>query len=390
MKLTGAEIIIKALEYEGVDVVFGYPGGQIMPFYDKLYDSPIKHILVRHEQGAAHAADAYARATGRPGVCIATSGPGATNLVTGIANAYMDSVPIIVITGQVPTTLIGSDAFQEADITGITLPVVKHSYLVRDVNDLASVVRSAFYIATTGRPGPVLIDLPKDVSTDVAEFRYPPPVALRGYRIPREVDQDLIFQAAKAIGNARKPVIYAGGGVISSGASEELRELAERAQIPVTTTLMGKGVFPETHSLSLGMLGMHGTIYANYAISYSDLIIAIGARFDDRITGRLDTFAPYAKVIHIDIDPAEIGKIVRVHYPLNGDVKAVLKELLLRLVAPEVRDWIGQINSWKADHPLVYTQGGDAIKPQGGPTGTSALSPGAFASQGSLERFPVM
>jgi acetolactate synthase-1/2/3 large subunit len=364
MKLTGAEIIIKALEYEGVDVVFGYPGGQIMPFYDKLYDSPIKHILVRHEQGAAHAADAYARATGRPGVCIATSGPGATNLVTGIANAYMDSVPIIVITGQVPTTLIGSDAFQEADITGITLPVVKHSYLVRDVNDLASVVRSAFYIATTGRPGPVLIDLPKDVSTDVAEFRYPPPVALRGYRIPREVDQDLIFQAAKAIGNARKPVIYAGGGVISSGASEELRELAERAQIPVTTTLMGKGVFPETHSLSLGMLGMHGTIYANYAISYSDLIIAIGARFDDRITGRLDTFAPYAKVIHIDIDPAEIGKIVRVHYPLNGDVKAVLKELLLRLVAPEVRDWIGQINSWKADHPLVYTQGGDAIKPQ--------------------------
>jgi acetolactate synthase-1/2/3 large subunit len=364
LKLTGAEIIIKAFEYEGVDVVFGYPGGQIMPFYDKLYDSPIKHILVRHEQGAAHAADAYARATGRPGVCVVTSGPGATNLVTGIANAYMDSVPVIFITGQVPTTLIGSDAFQEADITGITLPVVKHSYLARDVNDLANIVRSAFHIATTGRPGPVLIDLPKDVSTDVAEFKYPPPVTLRGYRIPKEIDQDLIYQAAKAIGEARKPVIYAGGGVISSGASEDLRELAERAQIPVTTTLMGKGAFPETHPLSLGMLGMHGTMYANYAISYSDLIIAIGARFDDRITGRLDTFAPHAKVIHIDIDPAEIGKNVRVHYPLNGDVKAVLKELVLCLAVPDVREWIGQVNSWKADHPLTYTQSDDVIKPQ--------------------------
>ena len=364
MKFTGAEIIIKAFEHEGVDVVFGYPGGQILPFYDKLYDSPIRHILVRHEQGAAHAAEGYARATGKPGVCIATSGPGATNLVTGIANAYMDSIPIIALTGQVPTSKIGSDAFQEADITGITLPIVKHSYLVRDVNTLAGIVRSAFHIATTGRPGPVLIDLPNNISTATAEFEYPPPVALRGYRLPGEIDPNLIYQAAKAIGEAKKPVIYSGGGVISSGASDELRELAERAQIPVTTTLLGKGAFPETHPLSLGMLGMHGTKYANYAISYSDLIIAIGARFDDRITGRLDTFAPHAKVIHIDIDPAEIGKNVRVHYPLNGDVKAVLKELLLRLEEPEDQEWLKQVKAWKAENPLTYTMIDGVIKPQ--------------------------
>ena len=364
MKLTGAEIIIKAFEHEGVDIVFGYPGGQILPFYDKLFDSSIRHILVRHEQGAAHAAEGYARATGKPGVCIATSGPGATNLVTGIANAYMDSIPIIALTGQVPTTKIGSDAFQEADITGITLPIVKHSYLVRDVNTLAGIVRSAFHIATTGRPGPVLIDLPNDVSTATAEFEYPPPVALRGYRARREIDPNLIYQAAKAIGEAKKPVIYSGGGVISSGASEELRELAERAQIPVTTTLLGKGAFPETHPLSLGMLGMHGTKYSNYAISYSDLIIAIGARFDDRITGRLDAFAPHAKVIHIDIDPAEIGKNVRVHHPLNGDVRAVLKELLLRLEAPEDQEWLKQVMAWKAENPLTYTRIEGVIKPQ--------------------------
>ena len=364
MKLTGAEIIIKAFEHEGVDIVFGYPGGQILPFYDKLFDSSIRHILVRHEQGAAHAAEGYARATGKPGVCIATSGPGATNLVTGIANAYMDSIPIIALTGQVPTTKIGSDAFQEADITGITLPIVKHSYLVRDVNTLAGIVRSAFHIATTGRPGPVLIDLPNDVSTATAEFEYPPPVALRGYQARREIDPNLIYQAAKAIGEAKKPVIYSGGGVISSGASEELRELAERAQIPVTTTLLGKGAFPETHPLSLGMLGMHGTKYANYAISYSDLIIAIGARFDDRITGRLDAFAPHAKVIHIDIDPAEIGKNVRVHHPLNGDVRAVLKELLLRLEAPEDQEWLKQVMAWKAENPLTYAWVDGVIKPQ--------------------------
>ncbi|MGD0153590.1 MAG: biosynthetic-type acetolactate synthase large subunit [Thermacetogeniaceae bacterium] len=364
MKLTGAEIIIKALEHEGVDTIFGYPGGQIIPFYDKLYDSSIRHILVRHEQCAAHAADAYARATGKPGVCVSTSGPGATNLVTGIATAYMDSIPIVAITGQVPTSKIGSDAFQEADITGITLPIVKHSYLVRDVGKLAEIVRSAFYIATTGRPGPVLIDLPNDVSQATAEFNYPPPVAFRGYRVPQEANVNLVRQAAKAIGEARKPVIYAGGGVISSGAFETLRELAERARIPVTTTLLGKGAFPETHPLSLGMLGMHGTKYANYAISYCDLLIAIGARFDDRITGKLDVFAPHAKVIHIDIDPAEIGKNVRAHYPLVGDVQLVLKQLLQHLEAPQDQEWLSQVEQWKSENPLVYAWDNDVIKPQ--------------------------
>ena len=347
-----------------MDTIFGYPGGQIIPFYDKLYDSSIRHILVRHEQCAAHAADAYARATGKPGVCVSTSGPGATNLVTGIATAYMDSIPIVAITGQVPTSKIGSDAFQEADITGITLPIVKHSYLVRDVGKLAEIVRSAFYIATTGRPGPVLIDLPNDVSQATAEFNYPPPVAFRGYRVPQEANVNLVRQAAKAIGEARKPVIYAGGGVISSGAFETLRELAERARIPVTTTLLGKGAFPETHPLSLGMLGMHGTKYANYAISYCDLLIAIGARFDDRITGKLDVFAPHAKVIHIDIDPAEIGKNVRAHYPLVGDVQLVLKQLLQHLEAPQDQEWLSQVEQWKSENPLVYAWDNDVIKPQ--------------------------
>lgn len=363
MRLTGAEIIVKAFEHEGVDTVFGFPGGKVLALYDKLYNSSIRHILVRHEQGAAHAAEGYARATGKPGVCIATSGPGATNLVTGIADAYMDSIPIIALTGQCPTSQIGSDAFQEADITGITLPIVKHSWLVRDVNKLAEIVRSAFHIATTGRPGPVLIDLPTDVADDTAEFEYPPPITLRGYHVKLEADPDLVAEAAKAIRDAKKPVIYAGGGVISSGASAELRELAERSRIPVTTTLLGKGAFPETHPLSLGMLGMHGTKYANYAISYSDLIIALGARFDDRITGKLDEFAPNARVIHIDIDPAEIGKNVRVHYPLVGDVKAVLRELLMRLEPPEIREWSDQVSRWKAEHPLTYIREG-ALKPQ--------------------------
>ncbi len=364
MRLTGAEIIIKAFEHEGVDTVFGFPGGKVLALYDKLYTSPIRHILVRHEQCAAHAAEGYARATGKPGVCIATSGPGATNLVTGIADAYMDSIPIIALTGQCPTNLIGSDAFQEADITGITLPIVKHSWLVKDVNMLAGIVRSAFHIATTGRPGPVLIDLPQDIAGATAEFEYPPPISLRGYHVPQEADPDLVDRAAKAIGQAKKPVIYAGGGVISSGAAAELRELAERARIPVTTTLLGKGGFPETHPLSLGMLGMHGTKYANYAISYSDLIIAAGARFDDRITGKLDEFAPHAKIIHIDIDPAEIGKNVRVHYPLIGDVKLVLKELLMRLEVPENEEWLTQVGEWKAVHPLTYDRHDGTLKPQ--------------------------
>ncbi len=364
LKLTGAEIIVKALEAEGVEVVFGYPGGAVLPLYDKLYDSSIRHILVRHEQGAAHAADGYARATGKPGVCIATSGPGATNLVTGIANAYMDSIPIIALTGQVAVSAIGRDSFQEADITGITLPIVKHSYLVKDVRQLAPAIRSAFHIATTGRPGPVLIDLPKDVTLAQAEFEYPPQISFRGYRLPEKYSATQIYQAAKAIGESRRPVIYAGGGVISSGAARELLELAEKAQIPVTTTLLGKGAFPETHPLSLGMLGMHGTKYANYAVSYSDLIIAVGARFDDRVTGRLDTFAPHAQVIHIDIDPAEIGKNVRVHYPLVGDVKEVLRDLIPRVEVPQTREWLEQIAQWKAEHPLTYTNEEGTLKPQ--------------------------
>lgn len=363
--MTGAEIIVKSLEQEGVEVVFGYPGGAVIPLYDKLFDSSLKHVLVRHEQAAAHAADGYARATGKTGVVIATSGPGATNLVTGIATAAMDSIPMVVFTGQVALSAIGRDSFQEADITGITLPIVKHSYLVRDVNELAATIRAAFHLASTGRPGPVLIDLPKDIQTAEAEFSYPEEIDFRGYHVPGEPNATMIYKAAKAIGLARKPVIYAGGGVISSDAAEELTELAEKTQIPVTTTLMGKGSIPENHPLSLGMLGMHGTFYANYAISHSDLIIAVGARFDDRVTGRLDTFAPQAKVIHIDIDLAEIGKNVRVHYPLHGDVKVVLQELLKRLnELPQTGEWLEQITSWKEEHPLTYQQDGDGIKPQ--------------------------
>lgn len=364
MRLTGAEIIIKALEKEGVDVVFGYPGGAVIPLYDKLYDSSIRHILVRHEQAAAHAADGYARATGKTGVVFATSGPGATNLVTGIATAYMDSIPLVAFTGQVALPAIGRDSFQEADITGITLPIVKHSYLVRDVEQLAPTIRAAFHLAGTGRCGPVLIDLPKDVTTAQTDFSYPSEVSFKGYHLPNNCKAAQIYKAAKCIGLARKPVIYAGGGVIAAGAAGELRELAEACRIPVTTTLMGKGAFPEDHPLSLGMLGMHGTVYANYAVSHSDLIIACGARFDDRVTGKLDTFAPQAKVIHIDIDPAEIGKNIRVHHPLNGDVKRVLSELIPRLEVPQTDEWLQQIDRWKEENPLTYRQDGDLIRPQ--------------------------
>ena len=364
MKITGAEVIIKALEQEGVEVIFGYPGGAVIPIYDKLYDSSIKHVLVRHEQAAAHAADGYARATGRTGVVIATSGPGATNLVTGIANAYMDSIPMVVFTGQVALPAIGRDSFQEADITGITLPIVKHSYLVRDVNKLASTIKAAFQLASTGRRGPVLIDIPKDVQTAEVEFDYPEQVSFRGYRLPAEPSAAQIYQAVKTIGLSRRPVIYAGGGVIASGAAEELKEFAEKTRIPVTTTLMGKGAIPEDHPLSLGMVGMHGTYYANYAVSHSDLLIAVGARFDDRVTGRLDTFATQAKVIHIDIDAAELGKNVRPHHVLNGDAKLVLQELLSRVEMPQTKEWLDQIAVWKKEHPLSYCQDGDKIKPQ--------------------------
>ncbi|MCK8816165.1 biosynthetic-type acetolactate synthase large subunit [Natroniella sulfidigena] len=350
MKLTGAEMVLKSLLEEGVEKVFGYPGGAVLSIYDVLYDEPqLEHILTRHEQGAAHAADGYARSTGKPGVCIATSGPGATNLVTGLATAYIDSVPMVAFTGQVATSMLGTDAFQEADITGITVPITKHNYLVQDVKDIPRIIKEAFHIATTGRPGPVLIDIPNDVQADMAEFEYPSEVNLRGYK-PNYSGHGLqIKKASQAIEEAERPVIYSGGGVIASGGAEELRELARKAQIPVTTTLMGLGAFPETDELSLGMLGMHGTEQANYAITDTDLLIAIGARFDDRITGKLEEFAPEAKVIHIDIDPAEVSKRVAVDIPIVGDVKTVLAELNQMVKEQDHQEWYQQIQEWKEE-----------------------------------------
>ncbi len=364
--ISGAKALINCLKNEGVDTIFGYPGGVLLPLYDELYDSDINHILVRHEQAGAHAADGYARATGKVGVCLATSGPGATNLVTGIANAYMDSVPIVAITGQVPTPMIGNDAFQEADITGITLPITKHNYLVRDVNDLPWVVKEAFYIASTGRPGPVLIDLPKDITTDEFEFIYPKKIHLPGYHPDVGIDDAAVKRAASMILDSECPVIYAGGGVIISDSSPELLRLAETIQAPVTTTLLGIGAFPQSNPLSLRMLGMHGTKYANYAVQESDLLIAIGARFDDRVTGKIDAFAPHAKVIHIDIDPAEIGKNVRVDLPVIGDAKTILQSLIshLQKMQPRSGAWLKKIDAWKKEHPLSYVQSDEVIKPQ--------------------------
>ncbi len=362
--MTGAQILIECLKREGVEVMFGYPGGVVLPLFDKLYDAPIKFILVRHEQAAAHAADGYARATGKVGVCLATSGPGATNLVTGIATAFMDSIPMVAITGQVKTFLIGSDAFQEADITGITRPITKHNYLVKDVKDLALIVREAFHIASTGRPGPVLIDLPVDVQMQEADFVWPEAVDIRSYKPTYSGHPGQIKKAARFIAESKKPIIYAGGGIISSGAHLALRELAQKIEAPVTMTLMGLGGFPSTHKLSLGMLGMHGTAYANHAIMESDLIIAIGARFDDRVTGRLDVFAPNAKVIHIDIDPSSISKNVRVDIPIVGDARNILGELLEAIKkAPDTSEWLNTVESWKKKHPLAYKCEGK-IKPQ--------------------------
>lgn len=364
MKQSGAQILIKCLEEEKVRAIFGYPGGAVLDIYDALYDSSLKHFLVRHEQGAAHAADGYARATGKPGVCLATSGPGATNLVTGLANAYMDSIPMVAFTGQVATHMIGRDSFQEADIYGITLPITKHNFLVKDVKELPRVVKESFHLATTGRPGPVLIDLPKDVCQEKTDLKYPKVSQLRGYRPVLDGHPEKISEAAAAITGARRPVICAGGGAISSGSSEVLRQLAELCAIPVTTTLMGKGVFPENHLLSLGMLGMHGTKYANYAVNECDLLITIGARFSDRVTVRADAFAPKARIIHIDIDPAEIGKNVRVDIPIVGDVKRVLEQLCQVVQArTETEEWSAKIREWKDKYPLRYHHNGK-IKPQ--------------------------
>jgi len=368
--MTGAQALIKSLEKEGVEVMFGYPGGQIMPTYDVLLDSSILHILTRHEQGAAHAADGYARATGRVGVCMSTSGPGATNLVTGIATANMDSIPLVAISGQVASHVIGTDAFQEADTTGITLPVVKHNYLVTKPSEIAPIVQEAFLIASTGRPGAVVIDLPSDVQRAVFDFKYPERrTSLPGYKPTTKGHSGQIKQAAKLIMTAKRPVIYAGGGVITAEASGVLREFAKLLGFPVTTTLLAKGAFPETHRLSLGMLGMHGTSYANFVMMKTDLIVAVGARFDDRITGRLDTFAPHAKIIHIDIDPAEIGKNVPVTVPIVGDAKSVLKDLLALVKqkveesgGQDLKEWHAQIRKWKKDYPLVVPEGG--LRPQ--------------------------
>ncbi|MDL1972582.1 MAG: biosynthetic-type acetolactate synthase large subunit [Deltaproteobacteria bacterium] len=368
MKLTGAQIVIQSLIKEGVNIIFGLPGGAIIDVYDALYDSPINHILVRHEQAAIHAADGYARATGRVGVAMVTSGPGATNTVTGLATAYMDSIPIVVFTGQVPTKLIGNDAFQEADIVGITRPCTKHNFLVKDVNELAKTIKEAFYIAGSGRPGPVLIDLPKDVQQAKAEFEYPKEVRLAGYNPKYKAHIGQVKKAAQLIASARRPVIYAGGGVIySKGANEELRRLAEEFSMPVTNTLMGLGGFPGNHPLWLGMLGMHGTYRANMAVIHCDVLIGIGARFDDRVTGKLEEFAPDAKIVHIDIDPASISKNVIVDVPIVGDCRDALLKLNQALSNINIdwedkhRDWLEQIEEWKKEHVLSYNQ------PEGGP-----------------------
>lgn len=357
--MTGAQAVIASLEAEGVDTIFGYPGGQAIKIYDALYDSKqITHILARHEQGAVHMADGYARATGRVGVVLVTSGPGATNTVTGIATAFMDSVPLVVITGQVPRGVIGTDSFQESDIVGITMPVVKHSYLLQRVEDLPQTFREAFHIAATGRPGPVVIDVPSDLASDMIEFHYPEEVDIPSYKPTYKGNARQIRAATKKIVAAKRPVLYAGGGVITSGASEELVALADLMQIPVVTTLLAKGGFPASHPLNLGPVGMHGSKYSNLALTESDLIIAAGARFSDRVTGKLSGFAPNAEVIHIDIDPAEIGKVREVQVPIVGDLKNVLSALVgsLRKVGaePNTEEWLKEINEWKERYPFYH------------------------------------
>jgi len=363
MRLTGAEILTECLKEQGVDTVFGFPGGAVLNIYDALYKArnEIRHILTSHEQGASHAADGYARATGRTGVCIATSGPGATNLVTGIATAYMDSVPMVAITGQVPTSLLGKDSFQEVDITGITMPVTKHNYIVKDVKKLAGTVRDAFRIAAEGRPGPVLIDICKDVTAAYAEYEPAEPLKPRcTVEGPSDVQLD---EAAAAINKAQRPVILSGGGVSISGAVSEMLALAEKAMIPVTTTLMGLGSFPGNHELFMGLVGMHGTRTSNMAVSETDLFIAVGARFSDRVISNVQRFAPHARIMHIDIDPAEIGKNVTVHYPLVGNIREILQGLCDRISRREKTDWNRRIEQWKEQYPLKYEMNG-RLRPQ--------------------------
>ncbi|MFW6138563.1 MAG: biosynthetic-type acetolactate synthase large subunit [Spirochaetota bacterium] len=364
MKITGAQAIVEILRKEKVSTIFGIPGGVVIPLFDVLYEAEdLDIIIAKHEQGAVHGADGYARSSGKPGVCVVTSGPGATNIVTGLATAYMDSVPIVAITGQVPTQIIGNDAFQEADTTGITRPITKHNFIVKDSSELPSVMRKAFIIATTGRPGPVVVDLPKNILTSDIEFEYPEKVKMPGYNPTVKGNIRQIKRLMEAVKNSKRPLIYAGGGVVASNASQELTRFAKITGIPVTLTLMGLGAFPATDPQFLGMLGMHGTKTANYAVNKCDLLIAIGSRFDDRVTGKVSMFAPHAKFIHIDIDPASISKNIVMHIPVVGDAKHILREMLKYAGKLNIQEWVNEIEQWKKDHPLAY-ENDDVLRPQ--------------------------
>jgi len=372
LELSGADIFVHCLQDEGVDIVFGYPGGAVLPIYDALYQQDkVQHILVRHEQAATHAADGYARSTGKPGVVLVTSGPGATNAVTGIATAYMDSVPLVVFTGQVPTALIGNDAFQEVDSVGITRPCVKHNFLVKRVEDLAETIKKAFYVATTGRPGPVVVDIPKDVSTQVTEYRYPKRISMRSYNPTVKGHPRQIKKAVELMLDAKRPMLYTGGGVVLDNASRALVEFTRLLGFPITNTLMGLGSYPATDRQFLGMLGMHGTYEANMAMHNCDVLVAIGARFDDRVTGNVEKFCPTARIVHVDIDPASISKNVKVDVPIVGSVGQVLREMIKLLKASERRpdkaalaEWWKQIEEWRAMDCLKYDRDSDQIKPQ--------------------------
>jgi acetolactate synthase I/II/III large subunit len=373
MKLSGAQALFKALEGEGVDIVFGIPGGAILPAYDPLLDSSVRHVLTRHEQGAGHAAEGYAWATGRVGVCIATSGPGGCNLVTALADAKMDSVPVVAITGQVPTPVVGNDAFQEADITGITMPITKHNFLVTDPGEVAETIREAFHIASTGRPGPVLVDIPKDVLVNETTWHWPERVSLPGYKPTTSGNRRQVVEATKLILTAERPVLYVGGGVIKAEATKELYELATTGELPVVTTLMARGAFPDSHELCLGMPGMHGGYTAVTAMQKADLLVALGARFDDRVTGKLDAFAPGAKIVHVDVDPAEIGKNRPADVPIVGDCRDVIGKLAAELAKrqdeaggpPDRAAWLGQLRGWQRTFPYRYDQPVDGpLKPQ--------------------------
>ncbi len=372
MKLTGAQALIKSLEMEGVEVMFGLPGGAILPVYDPLIDSSIRHILVRHEQGAGHMASGYAHVTGRPGVAMVTSGPAATNVVTALCDAYMDSVPVVCITGQVPYSVIGTDAFQEADTVGITMPVTKHNWLVSDANDLPRIVREAFHVATTGRPGPVLVDVPKDIANQQMEWYWPETVEMPGYKPTIKGHPKQVKDAARLVNEAQRPIIYAGGGILKARAPHALREFAELTGIHVVTTLMARGAFPDDHELCLGMPGMHGNYTAVTSMQKADLLIALGSRFDDRVTGKVGAIAPDAKIIHVDIDPAELGKVRRPDVPIVGDCRLVIEELVKAVKAeqqkrgkPDLSEWNAQLDEWRRRHPITYRQDdGGPLKPQ--------------------------